>query len=221
MFSENKILSKMNKKAMLNALQQHFSHNQPKDFAELLGISAQVLSNWKNRNTFDVGIVYTKCLGINPHWLLTGEGKMLNEEEKNSSAQPSEEGIPLISLEAAAGFGNGAFSVSNEDIMGRYVVPDFVGIDFMLRVKGSSMYPKYSSGDVIACRVIREISFIQWNKVYVIITREQGMLCKRIKKAENANQLLIVSDNKDYDPFEIDRSEITGIALVIGTIRLE
>ncbi len=164
--------------------------------------------------------IANKFEDLDAGWLLTGKGQMQTKKAE-SAAQPSEKGIPLISLEAAAGFGNGAFSVSNEDIMGRYVVPDFVGIDFMLRVKGSSMYPKYSSGDVIACRVIHEISFIQWNKVYVIITREQGMLCKRIKKAENANQLLMVSDNKDYDPFEIDRSEITGIALVIGTIRLE
>ena len=124
-------------------------------------------------------------------------------------------------MEAAAGFGSNDFTIRDEDIQGRYLVPDFNGIDFMIRVKGSSMYPKYSSGDVIACRILHNSKFIQWNKCYVVATREQGLLIKRLKKAPTENTLLAISDNKEYDPFEIPTNEITGMALVIGVIRLE
>jgi len=62
---------------------------------------------------------------------------------------------------------------------------------------------------------------IQWNKVHVIATREQGILIKRVLPAEDEGKLRLVSDNKDYPPFDVPRSEICGLALVAGVIRLE
>lgn len=130
-------------------------------------------------------------------------------------------GIPLVSQEAAAGFGSENFAITEQDIKDRYVIPDFNGIDFMIRVKGSSMYPKYSSGDIIACRKLTDRNFIQWNKPHLVATRDQGILVKRLKRSEKVGFLLAVSDNKDYDPFDIPENEITGIAIVVGVIRLE
>lgn len=158
---------------------------------------------------------------LNPEWLLTGRGEKIKNEIPISPAYKNNGGVPLVAMEAAAGFGSNDFTIRDEDIQGRYLVPDFNGIDFMIRVKGSSMYPKYSSGDVIACRILHNSKFIQWNKCYVVATREQGLLIKRLKKAPTENTLLAISDNKEYDPFEIPTNEITGMALVIGVIRLE
>lgn len=132
-----------------------------------------------------------------------------------------EKKIPLVTQEAAAGFGNDNFVIKEEDIQERYVVPDFNGIDFMIRVKGGSMYPKYSSGDIVACRILKESRFIQWNKPYIVATREQGMLCKRLLHSEKKGHLKAVSDNKEYPAFDIPEKEITGIALIVGVIRLE
>lgn len=129
--------------------------------------------------------------------------------------------IPLVSTEAIGGFGNMNFVIKEQDIQSMYKVPDFTNINFMIRVKGSSMYPKYNSGDVVACRIIRESQFIQWNKVHVIATKEQGILIKRLKQGTTPKSLLAISDNDSYDPFEIPKNEITGIALVVGVIRLE
>lgn len=136
---------------------------------------------------------------------------------------PGQARIPLVTLSAVAGFGNNEFAIDKSDVKDYYVVPKFKDrrIDFMIEVSGSSMYPKYSSGDVVACTILRESQFIQWNKVHVIGTVEQGILIKRIKKGPDDDHLLLISDNKDYDPFIINRSEVTGIALVAGVIRLE
>lgn len=140
-----------------------------------------------------------------------------------SSKLIQHEGIPLVSATAIGGFGNFEFSIQATDVKGTYVVPKFQDkkIDFMIEVTGSSMYPKYNSGDVVACRIIRESQFIQWNKVHVVATREQGILVKRLKPAQKKDCILAVSDNKSYDPFEIPLSEIEGLALVVGVIRLE
>ena len=131
-------------------------------------------------------------------------------------------GIPLIPIDAMAGFGTGAVQVMHYDTS-KYVVPEFaeLNVDFMIRVKGSSMVPKYNSGDLVACKklVITDI-FFQWNKVYVLDT-EQGALIKRVKKGSRDNYILLISDNKNYDPFELHLSKIFAVALVVGVIRLE
>lgn len=163
---------------------------------------------------------------VNIEWLISGTGQMLNTEERVSIAKSvtdTQGGIPLVSATAIGGFGNFEFSIQATDIKGTYVVPKFQDkkIDFMIEVTGSSMYPKYNSGDVVACRIIRESQFIQWNKVHVVATREQGILVKRLKPSQKKGCILAVSDNKNYDPFEIPLAEIDGLALVVGVIRLE
>ena len=103
----------------------------------------------------------------------------------------------------------------------RYVVPAFRGADFLIHVKGNSMIPTYASGDIIACqRVPMSGIFFQWNKTYVLDT-VQGPLIKRLKPGSDQQHVLLVSDNKDYDPFELSYDEINAVAMVIGLIRLE
>ena len=147
------------------------------------------------------------------------EKPMVTEE---NAVYKSNTGIPLIPIDAMAGFGTGAVQVMHYDTS-KYIVPEFseLNVDFMIRVKGSSMVPKYNSGDLVACKklVITDI-FFQWNKVYVLDT-EQGALIKRVKKGSRDNYILLISDNQNYDPFELHLSKIFAVALVVGVIRLE
>lgn len=164
---------------------------------------------------------------ISPIWLLTGKGPMTTSNIPQPSdiplATPSpmgDQGIPLLPVSAMAGALSGDVSVLEYECE-RYVVPAFQGADFLIPVKGSSMYPKYSSGDIVACkRVPASDLFFQWNKVYVLDT-DQGPLIKRIRRGSSDDTVLIVSDNTAYEPFELRRDQIRGVALVIGVIRLE
>lgn len=169
---------------------------------------------------------------VSPTWLLTGRGEMLlRQNEAYIVPEPAipfgrtdkKEGIPLVEIKAVAGFGNGNFQISERDVKDYYIVPKFKNkkIDFMIEVEGSSMYPKYNSGDVVACRIIREDRFIQWNKTHLVATKDQGLIIKRIKPSEKEYCLKMISDNKDYDPFDVHQEEIDGIALIVGVIRLE
>ena len=186
---------------------------------------------------------------ISAEWLLMGKGEMVmdmfefrktpmvfhsnpeyyeNKVEENHTidkptahpATKQDEGIPLIPIDAMAGVLT-CEQTALEYECERYVVPMFKGADFLIPVKGSSMYPKYNSGDIVACkRVSMTDIFFQWNKVYVIDTN-QGALIKRIKPGSAPDRILIVSDNDKYDPFELPYSAIHAVALVIGVIRLE
>lgn len=150
------------------------------------------------------------------------EGKW-NVATAPPQARPTEnpnEGIPLIPLDAMAGFATGEFQIMEYECE-RYNVPMFRGAEFLISVSGDSMTPKYNSGDVVACKTLPlNDLFFQWNKAYVIDTR-QGALIKRIKRGCDDDHVLIVSDNPTYEPFELHRSKINAVALVIGVIRLE
>lgn len=158
---------------------------------------------------------------LNPEWLLTGNGNMLRSEIPIAvPASGGEHGIPLIPIEAMAGFARGEAQVLEYECE-RYVVPIFKEAEFLIQVKGSSMYPKYNSGDVIACKKLPlKDLFFQWNKVYVLDTI-QGALIKRVKKGKDGDHVIAVSENEKYEPFELNIRQIMSVAIVIGVIRLE
>lgn len=161
---------------------------------------------------------------INIQWLLTGKGKMLQSEHENqipiAHKSNSNSGIPLIPISAMAGSFTGDMQVLYHDCE-MYDIPCFRDADFLIPVKGDSMYPTYRSGDIVACRkLIKDNLFFQWSKVYVLDT-DQGALIKRIKPGKDEENIMIVSDNESYDPFNLHISHIYNIALVIGLIRID
>lgn len=209
-------------------------------FAETLGISKRefYLQIGVSRGTLESKSSITEDVmarfiarfpQVSPSWLLTGKGDMIisnqnkymkNEELPVAHRTESTEGIPLIPINAMAG----AFT-DEQTIMeyecDRYIIPSFKGADFLIGVKGSSMYPKYNSGDIVACKRLNlQDLFFQWNKVYVLDT-DQGPLIKRIKPGTDKDHVTIVSDNKDYEPFELAIGHIYHVALVVGVIRVE
>ncbi len=83
----------VDKTLILNKIQQHYNYKKDSDFAKFLGIKTQVLSNWKNRNTFDIDVLYTKCEDISPEFLITGKGKFLridlNKPDNKQLSEPN------------------------------------------------------------------------------------------------------------------------------------
>ncbi len=199
-----------------------------REFYTQIGVSRGTLES-KSSITEDVMARFiARFPQVSPSWLLTGNGDMIisqntdmkNEELPVAHRTESNEGIPLIPINAMAGAFTGDLSVMEYEC-DRYIIPSFKGADFLIGVKGSSMYPRYNSGDIVACkRLSLQDLFFQWNKVYVLDT-DQGPLIKRIKPGTDKDHVTIVSDNKDYEPFELAIDHIYHVALVVGVIRVE
>lgn len=226
----------MDKTKMLEGLIRHYTKGNKAQFAKLLGVSAQTISAWIARNTFDAELIYAKCRYVDSSWLLTGEGAMLQGTENNNAPTPkhtveiahqvphgSSEGIPLIPLDAVAGFpAESGGGVRLEDCE-RYVIPEFEnkGANFLIRVSGDSMVPLYYSGDLLACRKITDIRFFQWGTVYVLET-SQGVLVKRVQESvDHADSILCVSENSSvHHPFLLPRDDIRSLSIIVGLVRL-
>lgn len=158
-------------------------------------------------------------------WLITGKGSMIRGNEALSTeTQDIIKGIPLITYDAIAGFSSMDNEGAAEEDFARYIVPEFInkGVEFLIRVSGSSMYPKYSSGDILACKFIKDRLFFQWGKIYVIDS-SQGILVKRVRKHEKYPEyIMLESDNREkYQPFDFPTSDIRSLSIVVGVIRLE
>lgn len=190
------------------------------DFYRITGLSNGFLDKKGSVTSANLETILKFFPELSADWLITGKGPMLRSDLP--AAHPATEpgaGIPLIPINAMAGAFTGSQVVLELECE-RYVVPVFKEAEFLITVKGSSMIPKYNSGDIVACKRMPLDTFFQWNKVYVLDT-EQGPLIKRVKKGTTDETLTIFSDNPKYEPFELPRTKIYHIALVVGVIRLE
>jgi phage repressor protein C with HTH and peptisase S24 domain len=185
-----------------------------KQLCEAFGISQTVLANWKARGSWDWDLIITFC-----------ENKRISIDYLVSAETPNysqiENSIHVVNEPAAAGYGSGDIYPDRSFSQDYYNIPEIKGrADYLIRVKGSSMEPRYLSGDVLACKKVSIQDFFQWNRSYVLDTT-QGPLLKRVKKATKEGYILLVSDNKEFDPFEIELSEVRSLGLIVALIRVE
>ncbi|MEI6823619.1 MAG: S24 family peptidase [Bacteroidota bacterium] len=171
---------------------------------------------------------------LNKIWLYTGDGEPITKEEnyvlghvtvnEKLSTESTKKTLPIIPVEAIMGFPNGDVQVVEHEIVDNYSIPEFIekGAKYLIRASGSSMYPKYSNGDLLACRPIHDLSFFQWGKVYVLDT-DQGAIVKRLYPCKDETDCIECrSDNTNqYPPFNIKKDSIRKVSIVIGVIRME
>lgn len=207
----------METKNIIERAKKALGLNSDLALAELLGISKSTLSNWKARNTLDYDVLFSKCGHVDLNWLIRGgEDPPVAKEV----VQGTDYSIPLIPYDAIAGYGS--FDFQELPVESYYTIAELKGADFLIRVKGDSMTPKYSGGDIVACKKIDMITFWQWHKIYAICTRNQGILIKRVEEYPNNPAFItLVSENPRYRPFELHEDEIVSAALVLGAIVLE
>ncbi len=219
-----------------------------RQFEAMIGSSDGKIAKFMTTNSSLKSDTLNKIMEVFPQlsieWLIRGEGTMLKRQDDPSPVSPRDNretterqlgenssamkpvvsgGLPLIPIDAVAGFNGWDESGVSELDCTCYDVPDFAAVhaDFLIRVSGSSMYPKYSSGDILACRKIVEVTFIQWGKIYVIDSRQGAMVKRLFEIEDDPDRVLCVSDNEKYPPFKLPKDEIRSLSIVVGAIRLE
>jgi phage repressor protein C with HTH and peptisase S24 domain len=194
-----------------------------REFYRITGISRGTLESESGITEETLARFIATYTNISEKWLLTGEGEMFKKDETQFETLGIDRrrALPLLPVEAIAGWdGTTSPAVMNYDC--EWIeIPQFVqsGADYIIRVSGDSMSPEYRSGDLLACRRIREITFFQWGKVYVIDSN-QGIMLKRVEECvDDPDCILCVSENPRHRPFSLPKNEINSLSLVIGLVR--
>ena len=238
----------VDKKLILSEIKLHQGLKTDAGFARFLDIKPQTLNSWYARNTFDIELLYAKCVDINPDWLLSGRGEMLRssasdpsrthagtsaqtvqnqrKDTKNISDQHRHI-IPLYSDISSIGGTNeqianmvGATKPSEFIDTGDW----FVDSTFAIRHYGDSMV-EYPNGCILVLREVFNLQSLIWGCDYVIETDEYR-LTKRVQKGNTPNSITAYSSNTEtypdgrliHEPVEIPVESIRKIALVLGYV---
>lgn len=164
--------------------------------------------------------IIEKFPNLNMEWIETGSGEMLVGKESDDEKVRL---IPLLPFSAVAGYmtgGNGADSFAGQ----RVAVPDFTdrGADCAIRVDGDSMLPRYNNGDILAIRILKDPTFFQWGRVYVLSTNQGCVVKKLFPDPEDTNGIICHSENSDnYPDYKITKDDVLGVAIVVGHAGVE
>ena len=206
------------KKRLLSYVEGHLG-TSVRAFEESCGLTNGTIGSIKVKGpSVDVLMkISYKNPDLNLNWLVAGKGPMLR------TSLPSSSQIPLLPFSAVAGFmsdNNGADAFRN----GSVSFTDFSdrGADCAIRVDGDSMYPRYCSGDILAIKVIKDPTFFQWGRVYVLSTT-QGCVVKKLFPYPGDDTMLVChSENcENYPDYTIPKEEVLAVAIVVGHAGVE
>ncbi len=184
------------------------------------GISNGLIGKARTRGSLsqeNISKLLSRYQNLNANWLMTGRGEMI---DFNYLFNLNRKCLSIISAENIINFKSINLNV-NLKINNRFLAPKLNQADFLIEIDDKINTQKYVIGDLLACKKLdlKDILF-QWNTVCVLHTAF-GIWIKKIMKGKDDKHFLILSENKNYDPFEIHISEIVDIAIVLGVVKLE
>lgn len=185
------------------------------DFAIGIGASTgYVNAIVKTIGSDKLAIIREKFPDLNIGWLLTGEGEMLKEAADVTI--PSHRIRYWVDVDATAG----GVTQFDDMMSSQYIdlaIPEFSDCTDAVNLYGDSMLPLYKSGQIIILKEWKE-SFIDYGNVYLVVTKKGNRMVKYLRKGSDADHVLCVSENKEFDSFEILMDDILRLYLVKGSI---
>ncbi|MGL5731605.1 MAG: LexA family transcriptional regulator [Bacteroidales bacterium] len=190
-----------------------------KNFCSEIGMSESGLKRIIKHNSTRIQTVETIAKALNiPIGILFGENPLNNSQIETSKRRKDK--LPHIPFGAQAGSLSGFSSgVQSNECDYLDSIPSLGAYDFTIDVKGDSMRPEYESGDIVACRIIREVTDVKYGKIYVLDTA-QGVVMKQLFESEqNPDSFLCVSLNPLYEPYLLPKEELFCLSRVVGAIK--
>ncbi len=123
------------------------------------------------------------------------------------------ENVELVSQKASAGYLNGFQDpefISELPKISLPVLPRNATFR-AFEIKGDSMLP-VQPGTIVFGEYVERLDNIKNGKLYIVVSREEGIVFKRVFNfSDDEQKLLLVSDNRAYQPFSIDEEDVLEI----------
>lgn len=120
--------------------------------------------------------------------------------------------IELVPVKAAAGYLNGYADPDFVNELPRFSLPVLNhGTYRAFEISGDSMLP-LESGTIVVGEYVNDVTGIRNGKTYVLVTRSEGVVYKRVfNYIDESGKLFLVSDNRQYAPYQIDAGDVVEI----------
>ncbi|MEQ8361644.1 MAG: helix-turn-helix domain-containing protein [Cyclobacteriaceae bacterium] len=117
--------------------------------------------------------------------------------------------IELVPQKAAAGYMNGYADPDYVKELPKFNLPNLsTGTYRAFEISGDSMLP-ILPGTIIVGEYVENLSDIKNGKTYILVTSREGVVYKRVFNYLSENgKLFLVSDNRQYTPFQIDGEDV-------------
>lgn len=224
--NKNTIMAIVNRNLKFLRVQQGLTQKQ---LAEKLGLKQAAVGAYEEeRATPPVTslVEISKIFSVSLDHLINKDLSLLPQKEWKSKTinrgkevlaitvdQHNKENVELVTQKASAGYLSG------------YQDPEFVkdlpkvSLPVLpknktyraFEIQGDSMLP-VQPGSIIFGEYVEDTNAIKNGKLYVLVTSHDGIVFKRVFNfADQENKLLLVSDNRLYEPFSVNAEDVLEI----------
>jgi transcriptional regulator with XRE-family HTH domain len=121
--------------------------------------------------------------------------------------------ISLVPHKAAAGYLNGYGDPEFIERLTTLSLPGLTGgTHRAFEIRGQSMLPTHHSGSLAIGRFVESFSDIRDRRVYIVVTKADGIVLKRVlNRIKEDGRLILMSDNdnkKEYPNYPVDPEEV-------------
>jgi hypothetical protein len=175
---------------------------------EITGISRGQLYNlYKEEEIKDEWKARLKKLKLNYPW---------STKSTNITIEPKP--IPVYDVDFTAGHVT-QLQDFPELIVGYVHFASFKNCIAFVKVKGNSMFPTFTAGDMIGLEPQPDLKYIEYGQPYGIVTKTGLSLVKTIRKGADDENLILRSNNKEFDDISIHKKDILRLYKAHGPIR--
>lgn len=194
------------------------------ELRQILGLSkgyvSQIMSGKREPSETIVSNLCARFLELNPQWIMTGEGEMLQDpgpRPGDDFVEPNT--VPLLPIFAQAGSLTG-WSEGVEEVKCERVISPVKDIDAAIHIYGESMSPDIPSGSVCYVRRVTG-KVIDYGRVYILDTVD-GPVLKYLAPGTDEDHVKCISANQDpkFAPYEVEKSDILGMYRVVMCMKM-
>ena len=121
--------------------------------------------------------------------------------------------IHFVPVKAAAGYLAGYADSEFIDELNTFTLPMLAGGNYRaFEIIGDSMMPTPSGSIIVGEKVDGGSEDIKNNQAYIVVSRNEGIVYKRIEKNNRAkNKLTLISDNPQYQPYQVNAEDVVEL----------
>ena len=190
------------------------------EFANKLGIKRSLVGAYEEERAdprLDVLQVVSEIFKLTLDELLTKElgnqsGTYLARRRQMKMMSAERNLIHFVPVKAAAGYLANYADSEFIDELNTFTLPMLSGGNYRaFEIIGDSMLPT-PSGSIIVCEKIEDLNDVKNDQPYIVVSRNEGIVYTRVEKNNRyKNKLTLVSDNPQYQPYQINTEDVAEL----------